>query len=234
MNFSSLSPWEKLQKQMTWDQIGSVSDLDILDFGSGNGVTAAHFARHNRVTAVEPDREMTSDRDQSAPYRQIQGDVSALERMGAESFDLILCHNVLEYAGERMRILREFVRLLRPAGQISILKHNRPGRVMQTAVLLNQFDRAHALLDGKASTSEQFGVIHYYEDEETVSQMPELRLKQVYGMRTFWDLQQNQEIQRDTLWQAEMLELEKRVSRLEPYRSIAFFHHLLFAKEQAV
>lgn len=230
MNLSELSPWERMQKELTWNQIGACSGMDVLDFGSGNGVTAANFARENRVTAIEPSSEMLSNRDQSAFYCQIQGDIQALRTVENASFDRIFCHNVLEYADERVEILQEFARLLRPNGILSILKHNKPGRVMQMAVLLNRFDHAQELLDGADGSAVQFGTIRYYQDEELLSWAPKLQISQIFGMRTFWDLQQNQEIQQQRAWQLKMMALESRVSQEEPYRSIAFFHHILLKK----
>ena len=43
-------------------------------------------------------------------------------------------------------------------------------------------------------------------------------------------LQQNQEKHGDEQWQERMMELEMRVSDIEEYRNIAFFHHLIFTK----
>ncbi len=51
-------------------------------------------------------------------------------------------------------------------------------------------------------------------------------------MRTFWDLQQNQEIQADPQWQEKMLQIEKRVSDIKEYQDIAFFHHLILEKSR--
>ena len=51
-------------------------------------------------------------------------------------------------------------------------------------------------------------------------------------MRTFWDLQQNQDIQKDNTWQKKMLEMEMRVSKLEQYQAIAFFHHVILKKKK--
>lgn len=50
-------------------------------------------------------------------------------------------------------------------------------------------------------------------------------------MRTFWDMQQNQEIHKDIEWQENMLEMELRVSDLDEYKNIAFFHHLILKKK---
>ena len=47
---------------------------------------------------------------------------------------------------------------------------------------------------------------------------------------TFWDMQQNQEIHKDVDWQGKMVEIEMRVSDMDGYKDIAFFHHLMIEK----
>ena len=95
---NSLPPWEVLLKKVLWTQIGQLSDQRILDFGSGIGVTANHYAADNTVVAVEPSAESVQKRWEDHPYRQIIGSTDALRQMPDESFDVIFCHNVLEYA----------------------------------------------------------------------------------------------------------------------------------------
>ena len=46
--------WDKLAKEIIWQQIGEIKGKTILDFGSGTGITADHFAADNQVTAIEP------------------------------------------------------------------------------------------------------------------------------------------------------------------------------------
>jgi 2-polyprenyl-3-methyl-5-hydroxy-6-metoxy-1,4-benzoquinol methylase len=53
-NLESLPPWEALLKRVLWTQIGQLSGKRILDFGSGIGVTANHYAKSNDVVAIEP------------------------------------------------------------------------------------------------------------------------------------------------------------------------------------
>ena len=142
-----------------------------------------------------------------------------------------LCHNVLEYALDREEILREFHRLLKPHGIISLVKHNRPGRVMQMVVLLNEFEKADALLNGEDGCASAYGTIHYYEDDDVTKWCEGLHIKETFGIRTFWDLQQKQECHKDPAWQKKMIEVELRVSQIPPYRDIAFFHHLILVKE---
>lgn len=228
-NLEKLGEWEYLQKRLTWEQLGDMEGKTILEFGCGNGVMGAYYAEKNTVIAIEPDGEVLA----ANPYpnvKQICGDIKELKNFEDSFFDVILCHNVLEYAQERQDILKEFQRLLKPDGMISILKHNIAGRVMQMAVLLNNFEHANELLDGKPSVASRYGVIRYYQDEELTQWAPGLEIKKVLGMRTFWDLQQNQELHTDREWQKQMMELEQRVSDKEEFIHIAFFHHVILEK----
>lgn len=228
----NLPPWEWLLKKIVWHQLGEIQDKKILDFGSGIGVTADYYAANNEVVAVEPSEERVAQRWQDHPYRQIVGSTDALREFEDEFFDVIFCHNVLEYAADRERIIQEFHRLLKPDGFLSVVKHNRPGRVMQMVVLLNDFDKAHDLLDGKDGTAAQYGAIRYYEDSDITQWCDGLHIERISGIRTFWDLQQNQQCHQDPAWQEKMIQVELRVSQMEEYRDIAFFHHLIIKKAQ--
>lgn len=231
MNLESLQPWEVLMKQIVWRQMGEIKNKKILDFGSGIGVTANHLAKSNEVIAIEPDEESVRMRWQENKYQQIIGDVKSLKEFADETFDIIVCHNVLEYIKEeRIEIVNEFARLLRPDGRISLVKHNRPGRVMQMVVLLNDFESAHSLLDGNDGMTSKFGAIHYYDDSDVEKWCDKIAITKTLGMRTFWDMQQNQEVHKDTEWQQKMIAIEMRVSDLEDYKNIAFFHHLFIEK----
>jgi len=228
---TELPAWERLLKKIVWEQLGDIHEKKILDFGSGEGVTANHFAENNDVVAIEPSEEMIINRWKDFEYRQIQGDIANLSEFDDNTFDLIICHNVLEYIDDKKRIVNELHRVLKTNGILSIVKHNRAGRVMQMAVLLDELEKANALLDGNNSTASKFGTIRYYEDEMITKWTAGLKCKACFGIRTFWDLQQNQEKHTSEEWQDRMMRLEMRVSQMDEYRKIAFFHHLLFVKE---
>ena len=228
---TELPAWERLLKKIVWEQLGPLTGLRILDFGSGQGVTASHFARDNRVVAVEPSADMLKDAWTDHPYEQVAGGIEALAGFEDGAFDAVLCHNVLEYVDDKAGVVRALDRVLRPGGTLSVVKHNRLGRVMQAAVLLDDFDRANALLDGRDDVASRFGAIRYYEDEDIPRWVEGLQLAQCFGIRAFWDLQQNQEKHASEDWQARMMQLDMRVSRMEPFRRIAFFHHLIYTKK---
>lgn len=231
-DIKDLPAWERLFKKIIWKQLGEIKDKKILDFGSGEGITSDHFAKSNRVVAVEPWEDMLKDAWTDHDYRQVVGDIKALSEFEDNSFDMIICHNVLEYIDDKANVVRELARVLKPGGSISLAKHNRNGRVMQMAVLLDDFDKANALLDGEDSTASKFGAIRYYDDSDVTKWCPELYIEKTYGIRTFWDLQQNQEKHSDEEWQEKMMQLEMRVSKIQEFINIAFFHHLIIRKSE--
>ena len=229
-DITDLPAWERLFKKIVWKQLGDMEGKKILDFGSGEGITANHFAEKNDVTAIEPSKEMLSNAWKDYEYTQIVGDVNALSAFKNETFDMIICHNVLEYIDDKAAVVKALARVLKKDGIISIVKHNRAGRVMQMAVLLDDFEKANEILDGKDSTASKFGTIRYYEDNDITKWEPQITISDILGIRTFWDLQQNQQKHGDEAWQEKMLQLELRVSQMQEYKNIAFFHHLLLKK----
>lgn len=230
-DITELSAWDRMFKRIVWAQLGEIEGKRILDFGSGEGITANYLAKKNVVVAVEPSEDMLRNRWDDYEYKQIVGNVSNLSEFENESFDLIVCHNVLEYIDDKEQVINELCRLLKVGGMLSVVKHNRAGRVMQMAVLLDDMKKANDILDGKDGMSSQFGTIRYYEDEQIVRWNNRLKLIDEFGIRTFWHLQQNQEKHGTEEWQKQMMQLEMRVSKIEEYKKIALLHHLFFIKE---
>lgn len=46
---TELPAWERLLKRIVWKQLGEIEGKRILDFGSGEGITANYFAEKNEV-----------------------------------------------------------------------------------------------------------------------------------------------------------------------------------------
>ena len=68
---TELPAWERLFKRIVWSQIGDLRGLSILDFGSGEGITADHYAADNSLTAVEPSEEILARAWKDHEYTQI-------------------------------------------------------------------------------------------------------------------------------------------------------------------
>lgn len=223
-------PWGKLFYEMAWYQIGELKNLNILDFGSGFGITANHLAAQNHVIAIEPNMDMVSMGTREHPFIQMFGSTNELEKIADESIDYIICHNVLEYITDRSTVLNELSRILKRNGKISIIKHNHYGRVMQKVIFENNIAEAIEILDGNESESMSFGTIHYYEKDELLDWLADFEIVKWNGLRTFWALQQDNSIKESAQWQESMLEIEKKVCGIKEFRDISFFHHIILEK----
>lgn len=125
---------------------------------------ASYLAKDNEVTVIKSNQNMFKNMLCQDFFIQIVGGLEELRKQRKESFDVIICHNALEYAQCREEVVKEFYRLLKPAGSLSIVKHNKVGRVMQMVVLFNKFETAHQILDGQSGYTQDFGEIHYFDD----------------------------------------------------------------------
>lgn len=220
------APWGKLFYKLLWHNL-ECEGKRILDFGSGFGVTADHFARKNEVVAVEPNIEMLHNRFQTNDYRQIVGAMKQLCELPTDSFDVIFCHNVMEYVDNRVELLREFKRILKPDGYVSLVKHNKSGKIMHNAVFDYNVEMAMDLLKNGQAVSRNFGIIQEYELSDSKSYCKGLfRVSKIYGIRTFFGLQNN-DYKNDSWWIEKMYRLESAVESIPDFRNIAFFHHII-------
>lgn len=224
------APWGRLFYRLVWHNL-EFKDRKILDFGSGFGITSNHLAKSNAVTAVEPNVELLEHRIWDNRYEQIIGSIDKLKGMEDGSLDVILCHNVLEYIENRTDLIAEFHRLLKNDGILSIVKHNKNGKVMHKAVFENNIDEAMSLLDGENATSQNFGIIDEYEIEDLQDCFAErFNLDKVYGIRTFYGIQPNS-FKCEPDWEERMFMLECAVENDTAYTNVAFFQHLLLKRK---
>ena len=118
--------------------------LCALDVGCGTGVTAVRLARLGmRVTLLDSSPAMLDIAKRTALEAGVTdnivlqiGDATRLMNLfPTRSFDVILCHNVLEYLDDPMAMLCGAARALRDSSAIlSILVRNRAGEVFKAAI----------------------------------------------------------------------------------------------------
>jgi S-adenosylmethionine-dependent methyltransferase len=133
--------------------VGAGTALRVLDVGGGSGMFAVPLARLGHdVTVVDPSadalatlRRRADTAGVGALVHGIQGDGDLLhevlpaadadsEGSGQDSYDLALCHYVLEVVDDPAVTLGEISRALRPGGQLSVATANRAGAVLGRAV----------------------------------------------------------------------------------------------------
>ena len=128
--------------------IGEGGGRSILDLGAGNGIVSYSLARHGwRVTAVEPDPSAEIGAGAIRGLADGGGlTVSVIEgrlplSVAGESFDGVVCREVLHHLDDLPGAMRELARLLRPGG--FLLAWREP--VVDDAGQLAQFLESHPL-----------------------------------------------------------------------------------------
>jgi S-adenosylmethionine-dependent methyltransferase len=135
--------------------VGAGTPLRVLDVGGGSGMFAVPLALLGHdVTVVDPSADALATLRRRAEtagvgerVRGVQGDGDLLHEVlpaasdgsggdgsGQDSYDLALCHYVLEVVDDPAVTLREIAGALRPGGQVSIATANRAGAVLGRAV----------------------------------------------------------------------------------------------------
>lgn len=222
-------PWGKIQYEIAFAQLSHLENKQILDFGAGFGLTSEFLSKKNTVIAVEPNEEMLLA-DKTHTFKKLVGSLEVLADFPDQSFDIICCHNVLEYIApeERPHYLAHFKRLLRTNGLLSIIKHNQVGKVIQSVVFHNDVNTALELLKGQEFNSPSFTQGSTYTINELVD-MSQLELEKYLAIRSFYSLQPN-EFKTQPDWLEKMTQIELAVADLTPYKDMSFLQHVWLKK----
>ena len=133
--------------------LGTGRSLTVLDVGGGSGTLAVPLAEAGHdVTVVDPSADALATLHRRADtagvgmrVRGLQGDGDRMHAVldqaagGAapapdSSFDLVLCHSVLEVVDDPATTLREIAAAVRPGGLVSVATANRAGAVLTRAL----------------------------------------------------------------------------------------------------
>jgi SAM-dependent methyltransferase len=123
----------------------ATQSLRALDLGCGTGAIGVRLARLGlHVTLLDASVPMLDFAERAAREAGVierialdHGDASQLATLfPPASFDLILCHNVLEFVDDPTSVLVTAARALRDSSSmISVLVRNRPGEVLKAALV---------------------------------------------------------------------------------------------------
>jgi len=118
--------------------------LRALDIGCGTGAMAVRLARlglhvtllDSSVPMLDLAKRAAREAGTTERVALIHGDASQFANLfHAEMFDVILCHNVLEYVDDPCAVLRSAAGTLRdPSSIISVLVRNQAGEVLKAAI----------------------------------------------------------------------------------------------------
>ena len=209
--------------------------LRIMDAGGGSGEMAADLAAlGHRVTLL----------DFSAPMLAVAR--SRCEELGASvefvcsdawqaaslwqpgSFDVVLCHSLLEFADNPAPLLAQLATLLKTGGVFSVVAGNRHALVMREAIAQGNAVRALQGLDAEIPGNDLFGLPRRTFDPDELCSMIEangVAIAGEYGVRIFCDL-----VKTVANWD-DLRALELAASSRLPYRRLGRFIQIIGIKQ---
>lgn len=220
--------WESLR-----DLLGSREQCDVLDIGGGTGGFAAGVAElGHRVLVVEPNPDALAAFHRRADERGIsdrvrgeQGELSTLLDVAEPgSVDVVLCHGVLEWAGDPADALATIARVLRPGGMLSLLVAQQHAAVLARA-LAGHFHQALAVLDGEPEPER--GRRFTLAELNDLLPAAGFGIDLVHGIRVFADHVPGTLLDSEPRAAESLAELERAVAERPEFHSLATQLHVL-------
>lgn len=210
----------------------------VLDVGCGTGATAVRLARLGMsVTLLDSSLAMLDLAKRTAHEAGVthkvvlqHGDAAELANLfPTRSFDLILCHNVLEYCDDPGAVLRGAVRTLRDSSAIlSVLVRNQAGEVFKAAILAGDLAAAENGLNAEWGQESLYGGrVRLFTAESLQAMLLEssLAVSVERGVRVISDylplrISRSDEYER-------IFELERKLGRRPAFAAVARYTHCL-------
>lgn len=209
--------------------------LRILDAGGGEGQFSQTLAELGHqvdlcdlsATMVERARARVAAAGLGERMHCFQAAVQDLPE--SDGYDLVLFHAVLEWVADPRATLHAVLKQVRPGGQLSLMFYNLHSTVFRS-VLRGFLDKVLAGdLRGKGRGLTPISPL---QPDEVLAWLEAagLDLQVRSGVRVFHDyLHHDMRKQQD---ETALLALEMRYSRLEPYRSLARYYHVIARKPE--
>jgi S-adenosylmethionine-dependent methyltransferase len=241
------APWGRLRYGIV--QTNLQRHLDpvsprVLDAGGGNGLDALAFARQgSEVALLDYSTGMLDEARRVAVASGLDdrmsfhlGDISTLPSLFPDPvFDVVLCHNILQYVDDLPGALQALCRVLKPNGLISVMCVNRDSEPFRLALQQLNPEAARTSLDRPPAEfrSAMFGTpMHLYTSEEMVHSLDQAGCSTLgeYGVRCVCDYIPNNDIKHDPAFFAQLEHLELALTDRLPYRLLARYFQVIARK----
>jgi S-adenosylmethionine-dependent methyltransferase len=206
--------------------------LCALDVGAGTGTTAVRLARLGiHVTLLDSSPAMLDIAQRAAQEAGVtekialrHGDAEQFANLfHAQSFNVILCHNILEYVYDPDAVLLGAARSLRDSSSIlSVLLRNRAGEVFKTAIQSGDLAAAENSLTAEwAHESLYGGRVRLFTPNDLRSMLTEAALAAIAerGVRVLADYLPSR-ISRSDEYER-ILELERKLGSRSEFAAVA-------------
>lgn len=238
------APWGKLRYRVAQANLQKhlpQPPAHILDLGGGNGLDSVPLVKDG-FTAVILDfsQEMVAQGQKLAQKEQISdkikfkiGDVTQFVT-DQPQFDIVLCHNVLQYVDDVTAVLHNIHQLLRPGGIFSLIITNPFTETLAHALRDTDLQAALGSLNQSTKYIKTFDTtIQNYTDADLKIMLDAagFTLLEQYGIRCICDFIPDNERKFEADFYAQLETLELAVSNQYPYKLLARFYQFLCQKQ---
>lgn len=221
------------------------ASLCALDLGCGTGVIAVRLARLGiHVTLLDSSPAMLDIAKGTAQEAGVtdkvvlrHGDATQLGSLfEPRSFDVILCHNVLEYLDEPGTVLCGVARALRDSsGVLSVLVRNQAGEVFKAAIQAGDLGNAENNLTAEwAQESLYGGRVRLFPSNSLQAMLKAASLVVIAerGVRVLADYLPPR-VSRSADYE-QIFELERKLGNRPEYAAVSRYTHCLARRESSV
>ena len=242
------SPPGRLREEIAWRRVSCLIErtwgsppvsIKVLDVGCGTGELALRLATKGfQVVLLDAAKEMCSMAQRQAetlcqscahPPRIVHGTVEEASTLfEAGSFDLILCHFLIEYLPDPSPALAAIRRVARPGGLLSMISLNRWQEALRLAIRDHRFAKAQEALTRTTSTDSLFGIqrrAFRREDLKALLEDADFEIEEEGGISIFIDYLAKEAIDDPSSF-ASLLNLEEEAGKHYPWKDVARYLHL--------
>ena len=239
------NPWAKLKYKVAQGNLRrhlTGGSLQILDAGGGNGMDAIPLAADgHQVALADYSSEMLAEARRNVANRQVAdritfhlAELSTLASLFPEPcFDVVLCHNVLQYADDVPALLKVVAAPLKLGGLLSLIAVNHYSVPYHAAFLRGDLAEAYEKLDRRTEQTYLFDTALYrHTAEEMIAMLAEMGCTSEadYGIRCICDYWGDNKLKMDADIFAQLEKLELELTDRYPYKLLARYFQVVARK----
>lgn len=236
------SPWGRLRYTTAAANLTAhlpAVPLDILDVGGGNGLDALELAARGHHVTIADISEQSLAKARTAAARCGLADRVATRHVGMDSlghefgsgcFDVLLCHNLIQYLPDPAGVIAALAVPLRVSGVLSMIAPNADADPLLTAVRSLDLDGALRMLDAPTRYSVAYETTTracYPDHVKADLAAAGFELIAHRGIRTVCDYLLDDERKSDPEFYRKLERLELALAHRVPYVYTARFFHLI-------
>lgn len=221
--------WRDLTESLP--QLHDGEPMRILDAGAGLGYMAGRLAGlGHEIVLCDVSTEILQQAEQHleknhprATYKLVNAAVQELAGHINEQFDLVLFHAVLEWLAEPRETLLKLCEFIKPGGYLSLMFYNKHGLIYRHLLNAN----FSILMDGEPRLGERLVPESPLDPVEVEKWLTDTGMQVCVrsGVRVVFDYLDHE--RKQNIDMEELIEIERRYSRLQPYADLARYQHFV-------